>query len=62
MRGLEVVVAAVVAMSTAFGGAQKLSMALPVSLFASYEEDSSCVVRLLDLRQRRHGAAQEQHP
>ena len=36
LRGLEV---GVVAMSTASGGAQKLSMAFPVSLFARSEEN-----------------------
>ena len=62
LRGLQVVVVAIVAMSTALGGAHKLSMALPVRLFPRSEESFSCVVRLLDLRQRRHGAKEEQRP
>ena len=62
LRGLQVVVVTIVAMRTALVGAQKLSMALPVSLFARSEESFSCVVRLLDLRQRRHGAIKEQRP
>lgn len=38
LRGSQLVVVAIVAMSTALGGAQKLSMAFPVSLFARSEE------------------------
>lgn len=60
LRGLQVIVVAIVAMSTALGGAQKLSMACPVSLFARSKETFFCVVRLLDLRQKRHGAKQKQ--
>ena len=41
LRGLQVVVVAVKAMSTALYSAQKLSMALPVSLFARSEETFS---------------------
>lgn len=62
LRGLQVVVVAIVAMSTTLGGAQKLSMAFPVSCSPVSKKISSCVVHLLDLRQRCHGTMQEQLP